>query len=412
MRLFVSAAAMVLVLTSCSFSKKNNEQPAKTLYVQAHFNEPSEGQKNLVAAVKLGDLSLVKKILPELKAADLDFSGIRSTPIGVAFVMGNLDVLEYLLGSRLSPFDLGDVWNQYSEMVFRTLIENSLSGYGHDFNREDDYFEMPQSRVITRTGEMIYHKQVELLGDIFEMIGSGDQNQAQVKLGEMGVGEQFFEEQVVFYCLIDVSDLGERDGERCGQLLRYLKTAKPTAGNSNRVQALYEAALLSQYKDQFKGIDLLVYLNTHPKLISTMWNIDNSGVWISPRLFRAMALNDQELTSWHNGCEKSECKWQRESRRSGSVFKLDDLRQNDFSLIQIDGNKMVNSFQDNSFLDQSLIAQMRRFIDRRPLGYSVENGVVDISGSKMSWSIGVEEKRKPRFPKDDTCVGFCELPAL
>ncbi|WP_374032372.1 hypothetical protein [Bdellovibrio bacteriovorus] len=124
---------------------------------------------------------------------------------------------------------------------------------------------------------------------ILELVTQSDFAGAQGVMNRTGLSCQFVRNQIVQDLQADVI----KDSAVVVKFLKQLNCMQEISPGD--VQLLYEAELIRQFQRFFNEPTLLGYLSNLPTLKSTLWNIDESGLWMSPALLMRISWSHETI---------------------------------------------------------------------------------------------------------------------
>ncbi|WP_347359333.1 hypothetical protein [Bdellovibrio sp.] len=271
------------VIQGCSFAKNTTE--ANT--IEAKGMSVSQGlsisQKNLLAAVKLGNLSLVEHALSKLQLAEYSFAGSAETPVGIALRANNLEVARFLVERAVDIYNLGDIQSSFEEDLLNDRNHKLMTQLGHVKIAQKMHINFSDTEQFLSE---VYAKNVS---EIVAKVESGEVRSLPAKVGLSGVSCLYLKTQ-----LIQNVQFGEfSDMRKAIEFIERLPCGEKLKGSS--LQALYQAELIRQFQRLFQDPYLLGYLSRQPQLKTTMWDIDSSGILVHPNLLFRIALSEDNL---------------------------------------------------------------------------------------------------------------------
>nr|BFD58710.1 hypothetical protein CKG001_08170 [Bdellovibrio sp. CKG001] len=333
---FLFLVVLVLGLQACSFSKDAGDD--KNLAMRpVTSSTASLQQKNVLAAVRSGNVTVVEQELQKLEMSEYSFAGLSETPLGMALKADNLEIAKILIERSIGPYNLGSEQAAFNGNVLTLRYESLLKLLNHTRKLQEIKVEASETTVFVLD---FYLKAIK---EILTKVSEGNVNAALSTIERVGLSCLFVKSQVIQS--IQMGEVASSDA-----VMGFLKKI-PCAEElgSSQVQLLYEGELIRQFQSLFAEPVLLAYLSHHPNLKSTMWNIDNSGIYLAPELLIRIAWSaDNEFLkegqcSIHRRIEHAACAYDLdEDEKVQEIVATSGIKRSKFELIKTLDGKVVS----------------------------------------------------------------------
>lgn len=271
------------IIQGCSFGKNATEANTIAVRGMSVSHGLSMSQKNLLAAVKMGNLSLVEQAFSKLHLTEYSFGESAETPVGIALQTNNLEVAKFLVERAVDIYNLGDIQSSFEEDLLNNRNHKLMIQLGHT--------KIAQKMQISfsETEQFLSEVYARNVSEILAKIKNGDVRGLTTKVGLSGMSCLHLKTQ-----LIQSVQLGEfSDMRKAIEFIERLSCDEKLKSGS--LQTLYEAELIRQFQRLFEDPYLLGYLSRQPQLKTTMWDIDSSGILVHPNLLCRIALSEDNL---------------------------------------------------------------------------------------------------------------------
>ncbi|MFV8259761.1 hypothetical protein ACNQKP_18275 [Bdellovibrio bacteriovorus] len=400
--------SVLMFLAACSFDNGKYAPMAKTVSAE---KEMTQNQKDLVAAARLGNLALVEKGISNLKVHEFSFAGFAETPMGVAIAADNLEVVKMLWAHSVDAFNLGAEQEKFERQVLKSRLQEQLRSLKHVKRAES------VGSALNKSASLLAAEYGKKTQSILEQVTKSDFAAAQGLMTRTGISCQFVRNHIV-------QDLQADMIKESALMVKFLKQMKCSAEiSSSEVQLLYETELIRQFQRLFNDPILLGYLSHSPNLKTTMWNIDDSGLWMSPTLLMRISWSPDNLDRAEGVCPPPSVEGQKncdffddlEFGPADYLAEKAGIQKSRFELVYTNKGAIVGSYR-------RFARQVRRvegshdpvfeyasmYLNRVPyygvLGtpYQDENGVTQYREEKLPWTVGLQQLLENRFYESDS----------
>ncbi|CAE79092.1 hypothetical protein AB1A81_05400 [Bdellovibrio bacteriovorus] len=395
-------------LAACSFDNGKFDPVEKKVSTK---KEMSRGQKDLLTAARLGNVSLVEKAIAGLAVHEFSYSGFSETPMGLAVAADNLEVVKVLWAQSIDAFNLGSEQNNFERQVLRSRIQEQFRTLKHVKRAESIRVVLNKSAALLATE---YAKKTQ---SVLELVAQSDFAAAQGLINRTGLSCQFVRNQIVQDLQADVI----KDSAAVDKFLKQLSCAEEIS--SQDLQLLYEAELIRQFQRYFNAPALLAYLSNRPSLKSTLWNIDESGLWMSPALLMRISWSYENHWSRQDLlCPKLEvgalnCKEFADDDFNSSDYLIGKygIKKTEFDLIYMKQGQVLGSYRrfkrqsrSNGRKADPVYRNASMYIHRIPyygeLGMPSRNedGQVEYEEERLPWTVGIQQMLENHYFESDS----------
>lgn len=382
--LFISLVVMI----GCSVAKDSKTNSQANTRLLMSDRKMSSVQINIIAAVRRSEVSALLQELERARPADLDFLGLPETPMQEALKLGSLEVIKILLDRNVDPFNLG--------MDQQSLQRSFISNRSVDVLEKLKFQKLP-NRPSWNAGEAFFF---EKLGEIFRNIVSQASNNVAVASSLMKKTKlscDFLTEG-----LIQEAQLGEaKDGSVALQLLKQQKCEKTLTAAGAR--ALYEIELKRQFVGKFADPALMVYIAGLKNLGTTMYNIDRSGIWVSPTLLYRIAHEPFDAFCQYAKLAGASCPVDNSNNFKESELFMENvgMPKEEFEVIHLKAGRVVGSYrlfpkQEVLGREDSFFLKVSAYMRGTITGAYEENesGEREFVARDINWDVGVQRSRR------------------
>lgn len=360
---YVFAILCLLFLTNCSFSKGNKEQQVPIIVNNNRNDQLTDVQKNILLSIGRSDNVSLIETLKKAKTSDLLFSNSIKTPMGEALRANNVEAVKILIEADVEPFNLGEESSNFQKAIFQDNLQQNYKFFQHSVEASKI------NNEITESEAALMAEARKRMAQILSLIAQKKSEEAKGIFLKARLNIQIVESGLLFSLQKDP----KVDESLVVTFIRnFLKESQL---QSNEVQALYELELIRQFQLMFDDPQALAYLSNHKKLLSPLWNIDNSGILISPSLLFRIAWSAENFFVNPSYCAQASKQGCSCRDHSDNRFEISDLflrrynfPKSKFELVQTSQGKIEKSYR--------YFPRQIRFID-----YSADN---DIFFSKVS----------------------------
>ncbi|MFV3410104.1 hypothetical protein ACNH6C_15950 [Bdellovibrio bacteriovorus] len=395
-------------LAACSFDNGKYAPVEKTVSTP---KDMTQSQKDLVAAARLGNVALVEKGISTLKVHEFSFKGFAETPMGVAIAADNLEVVKMLWGQSVDAFNLGAEQEKFESQVLKARLQDQLRSLKHVKRAES------VGSALNKSASLLATEYAKKTQSILELVTKSDFAAAQGLMTRTGISCQFVRNQIIQDLQADVL-------KGPAVMVKFLKQMKCSAEiSSSDVQLLYETELIRQFQRMFNDPLLLGYLSHSPNLKTTMWNIDDSGLWMSPTLLMRISWSPDNLDRAEGVCPPPSVEGQKncdffddlEFGPADYQAEKAGIQKSRFELVYTNKGAVIGSYR--RFARQVRRVEGSRdpvfeyasmYLNRVPyygvLGtpYKDENGVTQFKEEKLPWTVGLQQLLENRFYESDS----------
>lgn len=397
-----------LSLAACSFDNGTFAPVVKTVSTK---KELSQGQKDLLAAARLGNVALVEKTIAALKVHEFSFAGFPETPMGVAVSSDNLEVVKMLWSQSVDAYNLGDEQRNFESQVLKSRVQDQFRALKHVKRAE------AIGAVLNKSATLLATEYAKKAQSVLELISKFDSAAAQGLMTRTGLSCQFVRNQIVQDIQADLI----KDSVAVVKFLKKLECAEEISAQD--VQLLYEAELIRQYQGFFRDPTLLGYLSHRPTLKSTLWDIDDSGLWMSPALLMRISWShENHQVQPEEQCPllvvgAANCKEYADDDFGSSDYLIEKfgIKKSNFDLIYVKQGQVVGSYRkfkrqsrSNGRKADPVYWNVSMYIHRIPyygeLGtpYRNEEGQVEYQEERLSWSVGIQQMLENHYFESDS----------
>ncbi|UXR65241.1 ankyrin repeat domain-containing protein [Bdellovibrio bacteriovorus] len=271
---------VILALQACSFGKDSYDN-SDLIVRQAADPVASLQQKNVLAAVRSGNVAIVERELQKLQISEYSFAGLAETPLGLAVRSDSLEIAKFLIDRSVGPYNLGSEQVSFDENALRRRHQDLLRLLNHARKLREI-----KTDGVNETTAFVLEFYLKKIKEILEKVVAGNMDAALSAVDRTGLSCLFVQSQV-----IQSVQLGEIAGSEA--IINFLRKVRCEQRlSSSNIQMLYEAELIRQFQALFEAPALLGYLSYQPNLKTTMWNIDNSGIFLAPELLIRIAWSE------------------------------------------------------------------------------------------------------------------------
>lgn len=401
---FLLILPLLVFLQACSFSKdkKSDATPVVTLHAEEK-KALSENQKDILAAIEIGDNKRLQSLIENARSADLVFEKVSNTPMAAALRANNKEAVQLLFKHSVDIFNLGKEQSVFNDDAFNVNVKALLQRLNHNKRA------VAIVSALNDAGLLILQEYTKKVDAILQMILEGKSAQAKAALIGSKVSCSFFEEQA----LLSLQSERIIASQVVLDFLRNLpcKSEIPP----KHVQEIYQNELIRQFQVLFSKPDLLSYLSAHEKLESRLWNIDNSGIWVSPSLLYRISWSEENRRQNDHFCELvgSPCKGQDIQLRTSNLFlENNKIAPAKFELIHVSSGKVQGSYRyfprqvsgksDSSRRDDFFF-YASVYLNGKPFGSIMGSPRIDENGTEIPpefveaeipWSLGLQDQRR------------------
>ncbi|WP_413943447.1 hypothetical protein [Bdellovibrio sp. HCB-162] len=317
----------LLLFSGCSFSKNPH------LEVSKNETKPalSEKQKNLIAATKLGDINLVKSIAASLSPSEHKFFDTEETPMSIAIETNQPEVVRLFHDLNINPGNLGRINETLNQKILNVSVKKIYEKINIlEAEKIKDQF--------TASEEAYYDTQSSMLFKELEQYLSGHKNEALANLKKLDLNCLFVANQAVVW-------MQAKDANSNFKEMIPLLQGLSCSSSSENLDQIYKLELVRQFQNNYNQTTLLEFIFKHPNFGNPMWNIDNSGIWISPSLLLNVVYSDENRpnSKGHHCSEGMMCSDEISNAYQSKIEKL-SLAGNKYDLILTKDGKILNSF--------------------------------------------------------------------
>ncbi|MGE9746483.1 hypothetical protein [Bdellovibrio bacteriovorus] len=398
----------VLSLAACSFDNGKYEPVVKNVSTK---KDMTQSQKDLIAAARLGNLTLVEKSISALKLHEYSFSGFAETPMGVAVAADNLEVVKALWAQSVDAYNLGSERKNFESQVLKSRVQEQYRTLKHVKRAESI------GAVLNKSAALLATEYAKKTQSILEFVAQSDFAAAQGVMSRTGLSCQFVRNQIVQDLQADVIK------ESVVIVMKFLKQLSCAEEISPQdVQLLYEAELIRQFQRFFNEPTLLGYLSNRPTLKSTLWNIDESGLWMSPALLMRISWSHENYRVQPSlQCPKLpigvlNCTEYADDDFASSEYLIEKygIKQSEFDLIYVKQGQVIGSYRkfkrqsrSNGRQADPVYWNTGMYIHRIPY-YGVlgrpsrnEDGQVEYEEERLPWTVGIQQLFENHFYQRD-----------
>nr|BFD67951.1 hypothetical protein HAGR004_29730 [Bdellovibrio sp. HAGR004] len=350
----IKVAFLILLfalIQGCSFGKKTTEANNITARGERGTQGLSMPQKNLLAAVKLGNLSLVEQAFSKLQLTEYSFGGSAETPLGIALRTNNLEVAKFLVERAVDIYNLGDIQSSFEEDLLKNRNHKLMTQLGHA--------KIAQKMQISfsETEQFLSNVYANSVSEILAKIKNGDIRGFTARVGLYGMSCLLLKTQLIQSVQLgELSDMG-----KAVEFIERLPCDEQLKSGSLHI--LYEAELIRQFQRLFEDPRLLGYLSRQPQLKTTMWDIDSSGILMHPNLLFRIALSEDNLFLKGDQvypCGRTEDDEDYDQELCDAKMKIFNeagIKASDFELIETRNGRIVRSYRNVYRYVRSILAE-------------------------------------------------------
>lgn len=382
-------------LAGCSFSK--DKLPAPLMRTSQESKKTlSETQKNILTAIKINNLNKLKAALDSAQPQDFIFPKEGSTPMGLALQIDRKEFVELLVSSNVDPTNLGDQQEIFNSVIYLTQIQKIYTSLNLTERVKEN------NGTINSSQALLFEKYLTILSNVTALIQKNDFVSAIAAYHKTPINCEFMEAQSIFLYMQN----GHRDFTQIEKFLSKID-CKPSLKKSE-IEEIYHVELTRQFQHFFSDGSLLSYITRHPSLTSLLWNIDNSGFWVSPNLLFRIAFDEENryLTkkSSSDFCEPPfgpdfEGCYLEEEMKTYAFFKNNNILLPDYELIHTKNGSIVTTY---SFFRRQVVNSQDDFYEKvsyflhgKKVYYDIEDpnerGTYIQGTVEKPWQIGFQE---------------------
>ncbi|MFV8251249.1 hypothetical protein [Bdellovibrio bacteriovorus] len=397
----------VLSFAACSFDNGKYEPLVKSVSTK---KDMTQAQKDLIAAARLGNLTLVEKSISALKVHEYSFIGFAETPMGVAVAADNLEVVKALWAQSVDTYNLGGERKSFESQVLKSRVQELYRTLKHVKRAESI------GAVLNKSAAMLATEYAKKTQSILELVSQSDFAGAQGVMNRTGLSCQFVRNQIVQDLQADVI----KDSAVVVKFLKQLNCMEEISPGD--VQLLYEAELIRQFQRFFNEPTLLGYLSNLPTLKSTLWNIDESGLWMSPALLMRISWSHENYQVQPSlQCPKLpvgvlNCQEYADDDFASSEYLIEKygIKKSGFDMIYVKQGQVVGSYRkfkrqsrSNGRQADPVYWSTGMYIHRIPyygeLGMPsrTEDGQVEYEEERLPWRVGIQQLFENHFYQRD-----------
>ncbi|ASD64390.1 hypothetical protein [Bdellovibrio bacteriovorus] len=405
---YLLVLAAVLSLGACSFDNGKYEPVVKTVSTKKDL---TQSQKDLIVAARLGNLALVERSISALKLHEYSFVGSVETPMGVAVAADNLEVVKTLWAQSVDAFNLGGEQKNFESQVLKSRAQDQFRALKHIKRAESI------GAVLNKSAAMLATEYAKKTQAILELVSQADFAGAQGVMNRSGLSCQFVRNQIVQDLQADVIT----DSAVVVKFIRQLSCAEEISPGD--VQLLYEAELIRQFQRYFNEPTLLGYLSNRTTLKSTLWNIDDSGLWISPALLMRISWSHENYQIQPSlQCPKLSvgvlnCQEFADDDFASSDYLAEKygIKKSDFDLIYVKQGQVIGSYRkfkrqsrSNGRKADPVYWNTSMYIHRIPyygeLGtpYRNDQGQIEYQEERLPWGVGIQQMLENHYFESDS----------
>lgn len=346
------------LLQACSFAKDNLQAEAVVKVPQKKEVVATIQQKNVLAAAKSRDLSLLREAIDALQPYEYFFAGHSVTPMSEALAADNVDAAKLLFERGVDPYNLGSASEQYFNDMFFVKHKKSLA-------MQNQMLAAEKIRVeLNRVGEMISGHYSKLIAETVRLGSEVSAAAATSEVSRSSLNCDFFE-----MFLVQEVQLGRvKDVAGTVKILKDLRCERKWSVSA--AKELYQLELIRQFRVLFAEPQLLGYLSHRSELPSTLWNIDNSGIWVAPSLLMRISRSADNVMNF----EKRICP-SGQIKKGVCVYDPDNYFGNSDNLMR-EGGVKESKYELVYFRNGQHAGSYRRFV--RQVGLEHDNTNYDI----------------------------------
>ncbi|WP_374035211.1 hypothetical protein ACES2I_05330 [Bdellovibrio bacteriovorus] len=386
-----------LGLVSCSFDNGKFSPVVKTVSAK---KELTNSQKDLIAAARIGNVDLVQKSIDKLKVHEFAFAGFAETPMGAALAGDNVDVAKVLWSQSVDAFNLGSEQGNFESQVLRSRLQKQFHALKHIKRSEDFGFTLNKASSFLAEE---YGKKAQM---VMEYVSKSEFGAANGLMIRTGLSCEFVRNQIIQDLQADVI-------KNSDVMVKYLNQLScKNEISSQDIQLLYEAELIRQFQRYFDDSLLLGFLSHRPNLKSTLWNIDNSGLWMSPKLLMRISWSKDNIHRKEGTCPppsvvgQKECAFYADDDYGPSDYLSEKagIKSSNYELIYVSKGKVIGSYRrfkrqsrHNGRLADPLFVNASMYIHRIPyygelgMPYQDESGEVNYKEEPLQWEVWLQQ---------------------
>ncbi|AFY00859.1 hypothetical protein [Bdellovibrio bacteriovorus] len=273
-------------LQACSFAKDNLQIEAVVKVPLKKEVVATNQQKNVLAAAKSRDLNILRDAIDALQPYEYFFAGHSVTPMSEALAADNVEAANLLFERGVDPYNLGSASEQYFNDLFYVKHKKALVMQNQMLAAQKIQVEL------SRVGELISGHYSTLIAETVKLGSRVGVATATSEVNRSSLNCDFFE---IF--LVQEVQLGRvEDVAGTVKILKDLRCERKWSVSA--AKELYQLELIRQFRVLFAESQLLGYLSHRSELPSTLWNIDNSGIWVAPSLLMRIAWSADNVMNF------------------------------------------------------------------------------------------------------------------
>lgn len=197
--------------------------------------------------------------------------------------------------------------------------------------------------AVNETTVFVMDFYLKAIKEILAKVSAGNASAAVSMIDRLGLSCLFVQTQVIQS--VQLGEFANSDA-----VISFLKELPCDSKlSSSNVQLLYEGELIRQFQVLFEDPSLLGYLSHQPNLKTTMWNIDDSGIFLAPELLIRIAWSaDNEFSKPgqcppHNRYDDGTCGYSIDNEEQAQkLFTDSGIKRSKFEIIKTQDGRLVS----------------------------------------------------------------------
>lgn len=308
----------------CSFTSPTQDK--KIPLVKKEI-ELSKNQKELLAAIEQNNLDDTKNIVKVLTSTEKSFAASSDTPMGIALRNESVEIINILIQYDISIFELGVEKNQFNAKAIEVLFAESAQSLNLAFKAA------PPLNTAQKALLDIYLNRINEAKKPFDLMLKSTEG---VSLSQFQSNCELVEATLLLNSI--------RHRLNFDSASALLKRSDCSSNISvSAVTEIYHLELARLFQNYFDDASTLRYITHLENFSNVLWNIDSSGIFVSPKLLMRIAFSSANRFGSKNRYEVRE-QVQRDEILE-HFFKEADFTSPEQELIYtVDGN-LIYSFK-------------------------------------------------------------------